>query len=67
MSEFKQGDLVKSGGGVYKVCGFTGTGSPIVPAGWLMVDEVGSALNPKFCELYTGATSVLPIPVEVVE
>ena len=58
MSDFKRGDLVKSEGGVYKVCGFT-RNRRLIPDGWLIVDEVGSALNPKFCELYQGATSVL--------
>lgn len=59
MSDYKKGDLVKSEGGVYKVCGFT-HGCRLIPDGWLMVDESGSAINPKFCEPYVGATSVLP-------
>ena len=58
MIAFKMGDLVKLEGGVYKVCGFT-RNCLVIPDGWLIVDEVGSTLNPKHCELYAGAKSVL--------
>ena len=59
MSDFKRGDIIKSGNGIYKVCGFTHN-FLVIPDGWLIVDEVGSTLNPKFCEHYTGATSAIP-------
>ena len=35
--------------------------SKIIPDGW-PIDESGSAINPKYCRPYTGATSVFKQP-----
>jgi len=57
---FKIGDYAKvtEENRVFKVCGFTGKGSMVIPEGWL-IDEDGFSVNPRFCEPYKGATSVL--------
>lgn len=57
---FKVGDYAKviEENRVFKVCGFTGPESRVIPEGWL-IDEDGFYVNPKFCKPYTGATSVL--------
>ena len=41
---------------LFKVKGFT-QGSKTIPSGWL-IDENGTAINPKYVEQYHGATSV---------
>ncbi len=43
---------------VFKVCGFTDGSSKVIPAGWL-IDEDGFQVNPRYCERYNGAKSVL--------
>ena len=57
---FKLGDLAKIEveNRVFRVCGFTGTGSMVIPEGWL-IDEGGFSINPKFCTKYKCATSCL--------
>ena len=42
---------------VFRVHGFT-KGRRAVPDGWL-VEKDGTAVNPKFCEKYNGATSAI--------
>tara|TARA_R110000782_G_C14819221_1_gene413841 strand:+ start:1857 stop:2042 length:186 start_codon:yes stop_codon:yes gene_type:complete len=60
--EFKLGDCVKiiDENRVFKVCGFTGKGSMVIPEGWL-IDQDGFSINPKFCEKYEGAISAIPL------
>jgi len=60
--EFKLGDYAKIIGEnrVFKVCGFTGKGSIVIPEGWL-VDQDGFSINPKFCVKYEGATSAIAL------
>ena len=59
-SGFKIGDYAKveGEGRVFRVCGFTDSRSSVIPNGWI-IDEDGFPVNPKFCNLYVGATSVL--------
>jgi hypothetical protein len=45
---------------VFKVCGFTGNGSTVIPEGWL-IDQNGFSVNPKYCKPYNGAKSVLTL------
>lgn len=58
--KIKLGDFAKveTENRVFKVCGFTGKGSMVIPEGWL-IDQEGFSINPKFCTKYTGATSCL--------
>lgn len=60
LEKLKVGDFAKvsAENRVFKVCGFTGGGSMVIPEGWL-IDADGFSVNPKFCEPYNGATSVL--------
>lgn len=62
MSEFRRGDIVISENRAYKVCGFT-KDRLLIPDGW-PVTEAGTAINPKFCELYSGAKSVLRLNLD---
>lgn len=52
-------------GSAFRVTGFTKDRAHI-PDGWL-IDNIGRAVNPKFCKRYNGATSVLPSPPETME
>ena len=60
MVTFNLGDFVKitAENRVFKVCGFTGTGSRVIPSGWL-IDQGGFAINPKVCEPYKGGASCI--------
>ena len=42
---------------VFKVCGLT-KGRKVIPDGWYL-DGDNCAVNPKYCEKYNGAISVL--------
>jgi hypothetical protein len=59
---FNIGDNVKidTENRVFKVSGFTGKGSKVIPEGWL-IDQDGFSVNPKFCKPYSGAKSVLTL------
>ena len=52
----QRGKITTQENRVFVVCGFT-KGSRVIPDGWL-IDENGSAINPRYCEPYKGATSV---------
>lgn len=59
MLDFKIGDWLKVNegrGGIFEVVAIT-EGSLTMPDGW-PVKWDGTAINPKFCEQYKGATSV---------
>ena len=56
--KFKVGDYIKSGNRVFIAVGITGEESKFIPSGW-PIDKNGSAINPKFCEIYGGAKSVI--------
>jgi len=56
--KFKMGDYVKSENRVFRVFSITDKNSHLIPDGWL-VDNDGRCVNPKFCESYNGALSVL--------
>lgn len=60
MNKLKIGTNVKIIGEnrVFVLSGFT-YGRKVIPDGWY-IDEDGFCVNPKFCEEYNGATSVLP-------
>lgn len=57
----KLGDWLKVEGEnhVFRVCGFS-FGSKTIPDGWPMTEQ-GSFMNPRYCEKYEGATSVLTL------
>ena len=52
-------------GSAFRITGLT-QGRANIPDGWL-IDNIGRAINPKFCRRYNGATSVLPSPPESIK
>lgn len=59
--KFKAGDYIKVEfeNRVFIAQGITAGESEFIPCGW-PIDQYGSAVNPSFCEIYTGAKSAIP-------